>query len=114
MVFISGILRNMYIATGYYMSIRVRKVFTSAMYDKIATLSMRSMTETNSSKLVTMVSADIAALERALAFAPLCIYAPIVAGFAIYLVGVVSTWQDAAIVGVLWILTICASMYTSA
>lgn len=112
LIFASSILRNLYIASGYYMAVKIRKILSSAMYDKIATLSMRSMTETNSGKLVTLISADIASLERTLSFAPLIIYAPLVAAVTIYLIGITSDWGDALIIGVLWVFTIMCSVCT--
>ena len=44
---ISALLRNFYIYYGYVMSLEVRKMLISALYDKINKLSMRSLTETN-------------------------------------------------------------------
>ena len=44
---VSALLRNFYIYYGYIMSLDVRKMLISALYDKINRLSMRSLTETN-------------------------------------------------------------------
>ena len=48
------------------------------MYDKVAKLSMKSMTETNSGKLISLISADLFSVERGLSFFPLLIAAPII------------------------------------
>ena len=37
----------------------MRKTLVSAMYDKVSVLSMKSLTETNPGKLITLISADI-------------------------------------------------------
>ena len=44
---LSSLLRHFYIYYGYSMSLELRKMLISAMYDKIGKLSMRSLTETN-------------------------------------------------------------------
>lgn len=114
-IVVSGVLRNYYIYSGYFMAVKVRKTFISAIYDKVAALSMRSLTETNSGKLITMISSDINIIERGLTFGPLIVAAPFVALLSIYLVKVITnSWEDAAIVGVLWSLTCIFSMLTSA
>lgn len=48
------------------MAIRMRKAIISAMYDKVALLSVKSLTETNSGKLITIISGDIFNVERAI------------------------------------------------
>ena len=53
---VSSILRNFYIYYGYVMSLEVRKLLISALYDKISKLSMQSLTETNQGRYVTVVS----------------------------------------------------------
>jgi len=55
----SSIFRNYYIFHGYVTSINMRKTLISALYIKMSKLSMKSLTETNSGKLVTIVSGDI-------------------------------------------------------
>jgi ABC-type multidrug transport system fused ATPase/permease subunit len=59
LVLVSGTLRNYYVFGGYEMSLKFRKVLVSAMYDKVGLLSMKSLTETNSGKLITLISSDI-------------------------------------------------------
>ena len=44
---------------GFRNSVAIRKSLTAAIYSKIAKLSMRSLTETNSGKLITIVSGDL-------------------------------------------------------
>jgi hypothetical protein len=61
---LSSIFRNYYVFNGFCMGVRGRKVLVTAMFNKVGKLSMRSLTRTNSGKLVTLISADILALER--------------------------------------------------
>ena len=51
--------RNYYVFYGYMVSVRIRKTLIAAMYTKVSKLSMKSLTSTNSGKLITIVSGDI-------------------------------------------------------
>ena len=53
---LASLFRNFYIYYGYIMSLEIRKILISAIYDKVNRLSMRSLTETNQGRLITMVS----------------------------------------------------------
>jgi ABC-type multidrug transport system fused ATPase/permease subunit len=59
MVCIAAFFNNYQIFYSYVMSVRMRKTLVSAMYDKVSVLSMKSLTETNSGKLIALISADI-------------------------------------------------------
>ena len=59
MMLCSSVFRNQYIMKGSIVALKIRKTVISAMYGKVAKLSMRSLTETNSGKLITIVSGDI-------------------------------------------------------
>lgn len=59
MVLGGAVFNNYQIFYSYVMSIRMRKILVSAMYDKVSVLSMKSLTETNSGKLIALISADI-------------------------------------------------------
>jgi len=41
------------------MAINIRKVLVSSIYDKVGKLSIKSLTETNSGKLISLVSSDL-------------------------------------------------------
>ena len=43
---------------------RMRKCMVGSMFDKLVKLSMKSLTETNSGKLITIVSGELSGLER--------------------------------------------------
>ena len=68
----------------------------AALYDKVVKLSMKSMAETNSGKLISLISADLFSVERGLSFFPMLLAAPVVNVFAYILlarsVGVVYTF----------------------
>jgi ABC-type multidrug transport system fused ATPase/permease subunit len=59
MMFGSVINKNKYIFDGYTTAIKLRKTLIASLYDKVTKLSMKSLAETNSGKLVTIVSGDI-------------------------------------------------------
>ena len=65
---------------------------------------MKSLTETNSGKLVTIVSGDIQAVERALGAAPIILAAPFVNLFAYLILGFTAGWEYAAITFAIWII----------
>lgn len=97
------------------MAVKVRKTFVSSMYDKVGSLSMKSLTETNSGKLITMISADIQSMERGLTYGPMMFTAPFNAFLILFLIKVVSgSWESFFIVGGWWILCIFLTVITSA
>ena len=110
---LGAILRNFYIYLGYVMALEVRKVLVAAMYDKVAKLSMRSLTETNSGKLITLVSADIFTLERPLAMAPFGIAAIVLNVVVDLLIWQIAGWEYALIVTAFWLCTLGMQMCTS-
>jgi ABC-type multidrug transport system fused ATPase/permease subunit len=55
----SALFRNYYVFDGYCLAVTLRKTLVSALYVKVSKLSMRSLAETNSGKLITIVSGDI-------------------------------------------------------
>ena len=112
-VLMSVTIRNFYIYYGYFMSLEIRKVLIAAMYDKVAALSMRSLTETNSGKLITLVSSDIFTLERPLSMAPFGLAAPIINLYCYMLIWYVAGWPYAIIVGCMWIVTYFLQMCTA-
>lgn len=77
-VIVSCLARNYYMFLGYIMAIRLRKAVVSAMYDKVGKLSNKSLTETNSGKLITIISGDIFNVERAICILPILPAAPFV------------------------------------
>ena len=52
-------LRNRYIMGGYIATIKLRRIILAALYDKVIKLSMKSMTMTNSGKLISLISGDL-------------------------------------------------------
>ena len=66
---------------------------------------MKSLTETNSGKLITLISSDIFALERPFAMAPFFFASPFI-NIACYLrVWQISGWYYAIIMAGIWVIT---------
>mmetsp|Transcript_14678 Transcript_14678/g.22744 ORF Transcript_14678/g.22744 Transcript_14678/m.22744 type:complete len:166 (-) Transcript_14678:1516-2013(-) len=63
---------------GFVLSINMRRTLVAALYDKVVRLSMKSMTETNSGKLISLISADLFSIERGLSFLPLMLASPVI------------------------------------
>ena len=100
----SSICRNQYFFRGCVVALNIRKTLISALYTKISKLSMKSLTETNSGKLITIVSGDIQAIERALGAAPIILAAPFVNIIAYLILGFSAGWEYAGITFAIWII----------
>ena len=80
-------LKCFYIHVGFMTSIRMRRTLVAVLFDKVCNLSMKSLIATNSGKLISVISADLFAAERSLAFTPLIMAFPFVNGFAYIVIG---------------------------
>ena len=85
----------------------------SALFSKVVKLSMKSITVTNSGKLISLISADLFLIEKGLAVFPIMFAAPfinIVAGFLLTdIIGLYYTLLAFAF----WIVTILMQFVTS-
>jgi hypothetical protein len=59
--FMSGntLCRQQYIFRGYNVSINIRKALTGILYNKIEKLTTKSLTETDSGKVISIISGDL-------------------------------------------------------
>jgi hypothetical protein len=69
---------------GTTIAIKIRRTLVAALYDKVVNLSMKSMTETNSGKLISLISADLFGVERGLSFFPIVLASPFINILAYY------------------------------
>lgn len=93
--YVSLLLRSNYVQLGFTISIKLRRVLVAALYLKTIKLSMKSMTETNSGKLISLINGDLQQVELGMSFCPLVVAAPFI-NFVAYCfianrIGVVST-----------------------
>jgi len=88
----------------------MRKAIVSAMYDKVAVLSMKSLTETNSGKLITLISADIFTVERAITMMPIILACPPILILTLFYIGWGSGWQYAGYTLAIWVATIVGQL----
>jgi len=107
-----SVLRNLYIYFGYVMSLEARKMLIAAMFDKVSKLSMRSLTETDSGKLIILVSSDIFQMERPFAMVPFGLAAPFINLACYAVIWWVAGWPYAIAIFGLWILTILCQFCT--
>jgi ABC-type multidrug transport system fused ATPase/permease subunit len=112
-ILVGSLFRNFYYYYGYVMALEARKMLVSAMYDKVAKLSMRSLTETNSGKLITLVSCEIFTLERPLSMAPFILAAPFINLVCYGLIWFIAGWPYAVMMFGLWILTVLCQIWVS-
>ena len=87
------------------LSFRMRRCLISFLFDKVTKLSVKSMTETNSGKLISMISSDLFHIERGVALYPLLFAAPFINIWAFYLIVDTVGWTAAAIVFAFQVLT---------
>jgi hypothetical protein len=57
--FMSLLCRNYYIQYGMITCINIRRTLVAALFKKVESLSMKSLSETSSGKLVSLISADM-------------------------------------------------------
>ena len=111
--FIAQLMRNRYIISGFYTTLSIRRTLVAALYDKVVRLSMKSMTETNSGKLISLISADLLTVERGLAFFPILLAAPFINLVAyIFLAQVVGVKYTLVVIG-LWIFLVILQYFSS-
>ncbi len=102
-VAVSTLFRNYYIFLGYVIAIKMRKAIVSAMYDKVGKLSTKSLTETNSGKLITIISGDVFNVERAICMLPLLPASPLVTLLCLFYIAWGSSIEYAAITLAIWV-----------
>ena len=56
---LAQLLRNRYIQDGNVIATKVRRILVGGLFDKVSKLSVKSMTETGSGKLISLISADL-------------------------------------------------------
>ena len=71
-----AIIRNWFIFRGYVTAVRIRKTLVASLFSKITKLTVKSLVQTSSGKLITIVSGDIQAIERPLAMISVIFAAP--------------------------------------
>jgi ABC-type multidrug transport system fused ATPase/permease subunit len=85
----------------------------SAIYTKISKLSMQSLTETNSGKLITIVCGDIQAIERSLGITSVVLAAPFINMIAYIVLGLTSGWIYAGITFAIWVAIMICQEFSS-
>jgi ABC-type multidrug transport system fused ATPase/permease subunit len=71
---------------------------------------MKSLTETNSGKLIALISADIFQVERAVTMTPYILACPFVLILTLFYIGMGSGWEYAGYTLAIWLLTIGGQM----
>lgn len=79
-------------------SIRMRRTLCAVLFDKVTALSVESMQKTNAGKIITLISADLFAIERGLHFAPMVMVLPVANLFCYLLIGFYFGWVSSLIV----------------
>lgn len=101
---LSQIFRNRYLLSGFETSVKMRRILVSALYAKVVRLSMKSMTETGSGKLISLISGDMFSVERGNSLIPIVFAAPIVNIVAYSILAKTVGWECTLIIVVCWLL----------
>jgi ABC-type multidrug transport system fused ATPase/permease subunit len=83
------------------------------MYDKVAKFSMKSLTETNSGKLITIISGDMFNVERAITMIPIILAGPCIVLITCALITISAGWQYALLTLILWLSVLVMQHYTN-
>lgn len=82
----------------------MRKTLVASMYTKISKLSMKSLTQTNSGKLITIISGEIQAVERPLGIVAMLLASPVVNLIAYAVLWITSGWIASLITFGIWVM----------
>lgn len=113
LMYLSAMFKNHYIFAGSQVAVRMRKTLVASMYSKISRLSMKSLTQTNSGKLITIISGDIQAIERPLGLVAMLLASPVINIIAYTVLWITSGWIASLITFGIWILIMITQQYTS-
>ena len=98
---------------GMVISLNIRKTLVSALFSKVVKLSMRSITITNSGKLISLISADLFLIEKGLAMSGLLFAALFINLFAGYLFVGILGWKYTLIIFGFWFFNMGLQYYSS-
>lgn len=110
-IFFSAFFRNYYIFLGYNMAIKMRKAIVGSMYDKVGKLSNKSLTETNSGKLITIISGDIFNVERAICIFPILPAAPLITLLCLFYIARSNGLMYAVYTFIIWVLCMVVQLF---
>ena len=110
-IFLTQLCRNWMFFLGFTFSMNARKVLMAAMYDKVGRLSLKSVTETNSGKLIALISADWFAIEKAISISSNAFAAPLVNLVCYAFIAFTAGWLYALIVFGVWLVMMAMQVY---
>jgi len=94
-------------------SVSIRKCLISVLFDRVNKLSARSIAETSSGKLVSLISSDIFTTEKGLISSPMLVTSPLINVYAFYLLYSTAGWEHMVIVLVIWLLVLLMQSYSA-
>ena len=106
----SLVLRAQYLHWGTIMFLQMRRTLCNAMFNKVERLSIKSLSETESGKLVAIISSDLFAIEGGMALRPIIVGGPVITVCTIIFIAFYYTWWFAIVVLVIWVITFTMQM----
>ena len=95
------------------MSINIRKALTGSLYNKIEKLTIKSLTETDSGKLISIISGDLQGLTRSMGGVTNLIAAPLINLTAYAVIWKTSGLEYALITFIWWVALLLMQHYSS-
>jgi len=92
LMLVTSFARCRYMHNGFIVGFRLRRVLVTSIYDKVAKLSVKSVSSVNPGKLISLVSSDLYQVEKGLALSPVLIAAPVVNLYAFILIYTIGGW----------------------
>jgi ATP-binding cassette subfamily C (CFTR/MRP) protein 4 len=83
------------------------------MHDKVVKLSMKSLIETNSGKLITLISSDIFSIERGLTFSSFIAASPFINIICYILIGQTAGWWYSLTIFGFWVIVFTSQHFLS-
>ena len=86
--------------------IKIRKILLQMMFNKIGKMSLPLLINTNSGKLITIISSDIFTVHEGLIFAPYALATPFINVIFYFILWYMLGWKYAILTFFMWIILI--------
>ncbi len=98
LVWLNNFLRNTYMQHAQYTALRFRRTLTIALYDKVGTISLRSLHKISTSRLINLISSDIFNIEKYSALLGFIVVTPMLNFIVFAYIGVFFGWENLLVV----------------
>jgi len=107
------IFSNHHKQNGSITAVNVRVTLTAALYEKLTRLNMRSLKETNSGKLITIVCGDLQVIEYSFTMVHCAVGVPVLNLLVYIYIGIVGGWYYALVTFLMWMFILFCQIFSS-